>query len=301
MMVGAPPDIDGFVIAVGDANLIVNGVPSVFSAAHFGWKILEPRLVDLPNVESNIESPVNSEELLALNPDVVLTNDPSMAEQVQRLGVPTVCITKEDPGTEQERDAATMVGEILGKQKEAAAYMSYFTNIVNLVRSRTQGIPASQRPSALYLATMPFRRNGPAMEWYLRFIGATDVAGTIPPVSQFSTEQILQWDPDYIIAHDPLDEPVINHDPVLKNVKAVQEGHVVHIPQDLNEWGDFGAPDALGLLWTAKYLYPQQFSDIDMDTMTKNFLSRFYGVNLSKAQLDEILNGIGGSTVNYGS
>ena len=101
-MIGAPPDIDGFVAVLGDASLIVNGVPTVFSKAHYGWKILEPRLVKLPNVESNIEAPVNTEELRALNPDIVLTMDPTMASQIGKLGVPTVCITEEGPGEMQD-------------------------------------------------------------------------------------------------------------------------------------------------------------------------------------------------------
>jgi iron complex transport system substrate-binding protein len=301
VMVGAPPDIDGFVIALGDGHLIVNGVPTVFSAAHFGWKILEPRLVSAPNVESNIEAPVNEEELLALKPDIVLTMDPTMAGQIQKLGVPTVVITEEGPGTMQERDAATLLGSVLGKQQQAAAYVAYFDSMVNLVRSRTQGIPAAQRPSALYLATRPFRRNGPAMEWYLRFLGADDVAGTAPPLSQFTTEQILRWNPDFIIAHDPTDVPVITGNPVLRNLKAVHAGHVQSIPQDLNEWGDFDVAAPLALLWVAKYLYPSHFADINMVAEAKAFYSRFYGEQLSTADLNEILYGIGGSTVNFGA
>lgn len=301
VMVGAPPDIDGFVIAMGDASLIVNGVPKVFSAAHFGWKILEPRLVSAPNVESNIEAPVSDEQLLTLKPDIVLTMDPTMAGQIQKLGIPTVVITEEGPGTEQERDCATLLGKILGKEKQAAAYVSYFDSMLRLVSSRIAGTPAAQRPSALYLATRPFRRNGPAMEWYLRYLGADDVAGTAPPLSQFTTEQILRWNPGFVIAHDPTDVPVITTNPVLRNLTAARKGHVKSIPQDLNEWGDFDVAAPLALLWTAKYLYPQKFADINMMAEAKTFYARFYGENLSTADLNEILYGIGGSNVNFGA
>jgi iron complex transport system substrate-binding protein len=301
VMVGAPPDIDGFVIAMGDGNLIVNGVPTVFSSAHYGWKILEPTLTSLPNVESDIEAPVNEEELVSLKPDIVFTQDATMASEIQKLGIPTVVITEENSGTEQERDCATLLGKILGKQKRASAYVSYFDSMLSLVSSRIKGIPASQRPSALYLATRPLRRNGPAMEWYLRYLGATDVAGTAPPLSQFTTEQILSWNPDFVIAHDPTDVPVIEQDPVLKNLKAVADNHVVSVPQDLNEWGDFDVTAPLALLWTAKDVYPQQFSDINMVSEATTFYSRFFGENLTTADLNEILYGTGGSQVNFGA
>jgi iron complex transport system substrate-binding protein len=301
VMVGAPPDIDGFVVAIGDGKLIVNGVPKVFSAAHFGWKILEPRLVGLPNVESDIMAPVNTEELLALKPDIVLTMDATLAGQIQKLGVPTVVITTEGPGMDQERDAMTLLGKVLGKQKQAAAYVAYFDSMLNLVHQRIAGIPASQRPTALYLATRPFRRNGPAMVWYMNYLGVTDVAGNVPPLSQFTTEQLLKWNPDFIIAHDPTDVPVITTNSVLRNLKAVHDGHVKPIPQDLNEWGDFDVAAPLALLWTAKYVYPSQFASINMVTEAKTFYSRFYGRNLNTADLNEILYGIGGSKVNFGA
>ncbi|MBV9162381.1 MAG: ABC transporter substrate-binding protein [Pseudonocardiales bacterium] len=299
VMVGAPPAIDGFVFAVGDENLIVNGVPKSFSDSHFGWKILAPRLVNLPDVESTITGPVNPEELLALRPDVVFADVPALADQIQHLGVPTVCITEEHPELGQEIAAAKLVGQVLHKQQAAAAYADYFNQNANLVRQRITSIPPAQRPSVLYLSTMPFRRNGSAMVWVLNFLGADDVAGSAPPLTQFTTEQILNWNPEYIIAHDPLDVSVITHDDVLKNTRAVNSGHVTAIPQDLNEWGDFGVGDALSLLWTAKDLYPQRFADIDLMSQARTFYARFFHINLSVSDLNEILYGIGGSKVNF--
>ena len=301
VMIGAPPDIDGFVAVLGDAKLIVNGVPTVFSQAHYGWKILEPRLVKLPNVESNIEAPVNTEELLALNPDIVLTMDPTMASQIGKLGVPTVCITEEGPGEMQERDAITLLGKVLGKEKQAAAYVSYFDNMLSFVHQRIKDIPTSQRPSALYLATRPLRRNGPAMVWYMDFLGIKDVAGNVPPLSSFTPEQILRWNPNYIISHDPTDTPWIEHNSVLKNLTAVKDGDIQSIPQDLNEWGDFDVAAPLAVLWVAKFVYPRQFGNVDFYNEAKAFYATFYGETLSHANLDEILYGIGGSTINFGA
>jgi ABC-type Fe3+-hydroxamate transport system substrate-binding protein len=60
------------------------------------------------------------------------------------------------------------------------------------------------------------------------------VTGDAPPLSRFITEQILVWDPFYVIAHDPTDVPVIENNTVLRNLKAVKDRHVTSIPQDLN-------------------------------------------------------------------
>jgi iron complex transport system substrate-binding protein len=169
------------------------------------------------------------------------------------------------------------------------------------VRKRIAGIPESARPSALYLSTRPFRRNGPGMVWYLSVLGARNPAGNIPPLAQLTTEQILKWNPGYVIAHDPTDVPVITKDTVLRDLTASRDGHVKAVPQDLNEWGDYDIAAPLGLLWTAKDLYPQQFADINMASEAEAFYARFFGVQVTQADLNEILYGIGGSTVNFGA
>jgi iron complex transport system substrate-binding protein len=57
----------------------------------------------------------------------------------------------------------------------------------------------------------------------------------------------------------------------------------------------------LALLWTAKFVYPNEFKDINMTSEAKTFYKTFYGETLSTADLNEILYGIGGSKVNFGA
>jgi hypothetical protein len=109
-----------------------------------------------------------------------------------------------------------------------------------------------------------------------------NVAGGAPPLSRFTTEQILVWDPFYVIAHDPTDVPVIENNTVLRNLKAVKDRHVTSIPQDLNGWGDFDVAAPLALLWTAEDPYPKQFADINMLSEARYFYSEFVRENLSR-------------------
>ena len=127
------------------------------------------------------------------------------------------------------------------------------------------------------------------------------MAGNVPPLSSFTPEQILRWNPNYIISHDPTDTPWIEHNSVLKNLTAVKDGDIQSIPQDLNEWGDFDVAAPLAVLWVAKFVYPRQFGNVDFYNEAKAFYATFYGENLSHANLDEILYGIGGSTINFGA
>ena len=48
--------------------------------------------------------------------------------------------------------------------------------------------------------------------------------------------------------------------------------------------------EALQFLWLAKTLYPARFADIDMREETRGFYRDFFGLSLTAAQIDAILN-----------
>ena len=45
----------------------------------------------------------------------------------------------------------------------------------------------------------------------------------------------------------------------------------------------------IGVPWTAKVIYPDKYSDIDMISVTKEFYSDFYHYDLSDDQAKQIL------------
>lgn len=288
--VGFPPVSDGWVAAAGGEGLIVNGFPGYNATAFYrAEKVLAPRLIHLPNVETALGGPVNPEEVLALKPDVAITFNAASADQIQKLGVPAVVINDISSGPAIEHDV-TLIGQLLGTQQAAAAYVSYFNQIISRVHQAAAAVPVGQRPSVLYAAMDPLTRPNLVMGWMLGVIGARDVtAGITVPAYQFSAEQLLKWNPDVIIGHDPSDLPGFTHNPQFSPLKAVRDKRVAIIPQGLNTWGDNTVEQPLGLLWTAKELYPKQFATTDLASQTKRFYARFLHVNLTDGQIKAIL------------
>ena len=45
----------------------------------------------------------------------------------------------------------------------------------------------------------------------------------------------------------------------------------------------------IGVPWTAKCIYPDQYSDIDMISTTQEFYSEFYHYDLSKEEAKQML------------
>lgn len=63
-------------------------------------------------------------------------------------------------------------------------------------------------------------------------------------------------------------------------IDAVKHHRVYLMPEYAKAWG-YPMPEAVGLgeLWMAKKLYPQRFSDIDINKEVNRWYLRFYGTH----------------------
>ena len=95
--------------------------------------------------------------------------------------------------------------------------------------------------------------------------------------------------PDVIIAHDPSDVPALLTGAQFSQLAAVKTKRVNVIPEGVNTWGDNTVEQPLGLLWTAKDIYPKQFAYINLVAQTQQFYSRFFGVDLSVTQANDLI------------
>lgn len=291
--VGFPPVSDGWIIALGAKNLIVNGFPGYSDTAFYrSDQLLIPGLASRPNVESALGGPVSPESLLADKPDVAITSDAATAEQISKLGVPALDINYLSSGPAMEHDV-TVLGQLLGRQKQAAAYVSYFNAVIDEVHGIAAKIPPPQRLSAIYLAMDPLQRPNLIMTWMLGVLNVRDVTAGVGMTAssnlQFSAEQLYRWNPDVIIGHDPADVPALLTQPQFRQLAAVKNKRVNVIPEGVNTWGDNTVEQPLGLLWTAKDIYPKQFAGVDLVARTRDFYSRFFGVKLSDGQATDLI------------
>jgi iron complex transport system substrate-binding protein len=289
--VGYSTTLDSFIYVVGAQNLLVNGIPPADSATFLlPYQVLAPRLLHLPNVESTIDGALDPEELLALKPNVVLTSDAATAQQVQSLGIPALVVFDLGSGSAIERDVS-LVGKLLGRQTQAAAYTGYFQGVINQAKQGVASIPAATRPSALYADFGPLTQPTTVEGWEFGVLGVRNVVpGVVPDHFPFTDEQVYVWNPDYIVCQQPADLPQFTKSPAFATLGAVKDGHVEVIPSGFNIWGDNTVEIPLGILWTAKYLFPSQFANVDLAQQTTSFYSRFFHVTLRSAQVTTLLN-----------
>ena len=129
-------------------------------------------------------------------------------------------------------------------------------------------------------------------------IGARNVAaehmGTGGLVT-ISSEQLLLWDPEVVVAIDPAFVSAAGTDDVWKGVKAVRTGRLYIAPDDPFGWID-SPPSVnrlIGLRWLGRVSIPKVFPE-DLRAETRNFYTLFYHRTPDERQLNELLERRGG-------
>ena len=94
-----------------------------------------------------------------------------------------------------------------------------------------------------------------------------------------SYEQILSWNPDYIVLAADADYDVdsVLNDSALADCTAVKEGHIAQIPSDIEALDSPVPASFLGSYYVASILHPDVVTEDDFKTTEKNFYETFYG------------------------
>ncbi|SQI40900.1 corrinoid ABC transporter substrate-binding protein [Leminorella richardii] len=261
---------------------------------------LAPELETLPMPGDLTQ--VNIESLLALKPQVVFVANyapADMISQIEKAGIPVIAISlredkkgeegKVNPSMDDEEQAYNsglkqgirLIGEVVNRKEQAEALIDYTFKQRDIVTQRLSAIPADKR-IRVYMANPDLSTYGSGKYTGLMMAhaGAQNVAAaTIKGFKQVSMEQVLQWDPSVIFVQDRYPKVVeqIVSDPSWKVVDAVKHGRVYLMPEYAKAWG-YPMPEAMaiGELWMAKKLYPDLFSDIDMQKAADDYYQRFY-------------------------
>ena len=263
---------------------------------------LPPRYAELPEVGrlTGRGNTVNLENVVRLAPDLVLdvgsttATYVSLADQVQeQTHIPAVLI-----GGRLAETAATLrtVGGLLGVSERAELLAHYAETALGNVHDAVAKIPLDHRLS-VYVARGPRGLEtavaGSIGSEVVDFVGARNVVAkdtASRAIADVSSEQVLAWQPDVILTVDRRFLAMVRTDPVWREVKAVQAGHVHFVPDLPFSWLDNPpAPNRLiGLLWLGKLLYPTSFPQ-DIRAEARRFYALFYQQEPSDAQLNGLL------------
>lgn len=290
-------------------NLLVqlDAMPQVVGVLTSWQKQLGPNYLRLAPSLAKMPMPgdltaVNIESLLALHPQVVFVANYAPADmiaQIEQAGIPVVAISlrrepaaqagKINPVLENEdrvynlglQDGIRLIGKVMGREAQADAMVKDVFQQRALVAKRLQDIPEDQRVR-VYMANPDLTTygSGKYTGLMMQHAGAVNVAAKdIQGFKQISIEDVLKWNPAVIFVQERYPDVVqqILTSPQWQPIEAVKHKRVYLMPEYAKAWG-YPMPEALALgeLWMAKTLYPQRFTDVDLQQHVDSYYQRYY-------------------------
>lgn len=241
----------------------------------------------------------NMEIVLRLKPDIIVdfgsvdATYASLADKVQeQTGIPYVLI---DGAFARGAQSLRDLGDAIDASQRAIALSAYAESTLNEVRAIVEGTPVDKRPRVYYGRGpngLETGLGGSINLQVLDAVGAINVAAVAGKggLTNVSMEQILAWSPDIVIAQDANFLARAASDPLWQGVRAVRERRIYRAPE--MPWGWFDSPPGInrliGVRWLTATLYPG-LGVTDLREETREFYKLFYHVEITDAQLDDLL------------
>lgn len=249
------------------------------------YALSAPELLELPSVGTAKE--FDLEGCAALAPDLVILplKLESAADSLAELGIPALLVNPEDQALLNE--AVTLIGTATNTQARAQALLDFSAEPEQRLADTLAG---AETPSVYLAGNSDFLSTaGDAMYQsdMIRMAGGVNAAAEITDTywAEVSYEQVLAWDPDYIVLASDAGYTVddVLADPNLAGCAAVENGNVFQIPGDAEAWDSPVPGGILGAVWLSSVLHPDLCPEADSLAVIDEFYQTFYGFAYSAA------------------
>ena len=243
------------------------------------YKLSAPELTELPSVGTAKE--FDLEGCAALKPDLVIvpTKLKDSIPAMEELGLTVIAVNPEDQTKLFETiDMISTAADVVEKGQELEYWIS------DALESLKKSLDGVETPY-VYLAgnSALLQTAGPEMyqSTLIENAGGVNAASDITDTywADTSYEQILSWNPDYIVLAADADYDVdsVLNDSALADCTTVKEGHIAQIPSDIEALDSPVPASFLGSYYVASILHPDVVTEDDFKTTEKNFYETFYG------------------------
>jgi iron complex transport system substrate-binding protein len=202
-----------------------------------------PEATSLTDIGSTWET-LNLEQLVALQPDLVLAagiQSPEQVKAMEQAGL-TVFLVPNPTTLEDLYINLENVGRLLGREAEAQALVAQLKKRVATVDEKIATV--TDRPTVFYEldasqdASKPWTAGpGSFHDALIARAGGKNIAATLSSAwAQMSIEEIVQADPDYILLGDAkwgVTPEAVGQRPGWENLSAVKAGRVLPFDDDL--------------------------------------------------------------------
>lgn len=255
------------------------------------YKDLFANLPSTSNGNHLLETNVNEEQLMDLNPDVIISS--RSAEECDALqkdtGIPVIGITYQNQlFTDNVYNSITCVGEALGTEDHANEVVAKLKEWDADLKARTADIADADKPS-VYVGAVNYKGAKSFTGTYANYaplveLNAKNVADETGQKAAVDVdlEQIGNWDPDYMFLNagnmDLMKADYANNQAFFDGLKAFQQGNLYTQPFfNFNGTNiDTGICDTYFIGAT---IYPDKFADVDLKAKYSEIYTTLLGVD----------------------
>ena len=226
------------------------------------------------------------EACAALEPDLVILplRLKDSAVILEDLGMDVLLVNPESQ--ELLTEMIQMVAKACNREKQAEALLRFLSEKENYLRA---ALADADAPSVYLSGNSNFLSTAGDNMYQadmIRLAGGRNVAEEITDTywAEIDYEQLLAWNPDYIILASSAKytvEDVLN-DPNLADCSAVVNGNVFKIPADAEAWDSPVPGSILGALWLANILHPERLTDTNCTEIMDEYYETFYQFTYSE-------------------
>lgn len=306
IVVGAWQMAAPLAVYLGGGEKIVGMAPASLKAAENGLLgELYPELLDAETEFYN-GGEINMEELLKLDPDIVIGVGEEQAEAIRAAGIPAtvVSVSKWDYDViETYSHWLETFDAIFGGSAYNGDVTEYSRQVQAAIQEKVSTIAEEDKKKVMILfsysdATMTTSSKGFFGQSWCDLTGAINVGEGIESLGSaaINMEQVYEWNPDVIIITnftkaqpEDLYNNTIGSDD-WSSVNAVKNKQVYKMPLGIYRSYTPGADTPVTLQWFAKAVYPELFEDVDVEQIARDYYKDFYGFELTDEQIENMFN-----------
>jgi iron complex transport system substrate-binding protein len=245
----------------------------------------EPYLMNqIPQAKSigEIRNP-DLEKIVDLHPDVFIAygdsgSIPGNIDKILAANITVLYVKIYDI-----RDTANetrILGKITGREPNAEEFIQFTETYQSLIERRIRNVSSSESPKVYLeqLVDYMVTHQGSSGDYVLNFIHARNIAGNISvPYAIVDPEWVIDQDPDIIIKQVTRGQNVtdarndILNRPGFSRMHAVSNRRVYALSSNMLS----GPRQIVGILYLAKAVYPDRFTDIDPEAVLHQYAEKF--------------------------
>jgi len=278
------PSITRVILALDGCNRLV-GVSSTTTSGKYANRMIMlqayPELLELPNTGSHRDP--NAEQIVFLKPDVIFGYSQRLewcSPIQEKTGIPVVGIYMNPNIASGCFESYRLAGKVIGKEERAEELISFNEEKFAELAEVTSKIPDSEKPR-VHLAFWSSITKSPGSYYPVDLAGGINVISSESSVT-VSKEQVIKWNPDFILIHGPsaphgLSIEDVLSDPDLQTVNAVKNKSVYYTKGHFIGWDP--ATGLTECFYMAKLFHPDKFKDLDVEEKGNEILKKVYGAD----------------------